>query len=233
MTNVLRTRRGINYKSPGARVLPVPLACFWQILVILRFESSLSSLPWRSPPLHLSSTQPPPPLAMRFNLARRRFRWSALAVVFLFALLFLTLSPQSMNSSLKRLSQLRAHLLSVPTPLSQPRALLTVTRLSPSTPQETAKIGALLSTTQARPLSTSEMSDYKIEVDEAIKANHVMVFSKSYCPVRPRLPRLYRRTLAYRPTHHSTHSTARKPRSSWRRKPSLFPLTRSTRSSSA
>ncbi|KAG7530577.1 hypothetical protein FFLO_04940 [Filobasidium floriforme] len=119
---------------------------------------------------------------MRFNLARRRFRWSALAVVFLFALLFLTLSPQSMNSSLKRLSQLRAHLLSVPTPLSQPRAHLTVTRLSPSTPQETAKIGALLSTTQARPLSTSEMSDYKIEVDEAIKANHVMVFSKSYCP---------------------------------------------------
>jgi hypothetical protein len=170
---------------------------------------------------------------MRFNLARRRFRWSALAAVFLFALLFLTLSPQSMNSSLKRLSQLRAHLLSVPTPLSQPRALLTVTRLSPSTPQETAKIGALLSTTQARPLSTSEMSDYKIEVDEAIKANHVMVFSKSYCPVRPRLPRLYRRTSTYRPPHDSTHSTARKPRSSWRRKPSLFPPTRSTRLSSA
>lgn len=170
---------------------------------------------------------------MRFNLARRRFRWSALAVVFLFALLFLTLSPQSMNSSLKRLSQLRAHLLSVPTPLSQPRALLTVTRLSPSTPQETAKIGALLSTTQARPLSTSEMSDYKIEVDEAIKANHVMVFSKSYCPVRTRLPRLYRRIRAYHLHGHSTNSTARKPRSSWRRKPSLFPLTRSTRSSSA
>lgn len=202
--------------------------------------SSFSGSRAASPPSHgarLLSTSLarnlPPPLAMRFNLARRRFRWSALAVVFLFALLFLTLSPQSMNSSLKRLSQLRAHLLSVPTPLSQPRALLTVTRLSPSTPQETAKIGALLSTTQARPLSTSEMSDYKIEVDEAIKANHVMVFSKSYCPVRPRLPRLYRRTLAYRPTHHSTHSTARKPRSSWRRKPSLFPPTRSTRLSSA
>ena len=168
---------------------------------------------------------------MRLTLPRRRFRWSALAIVVVFTLVFLTLTPESMNSSLRRLSQLRAHLLSVPTPLSQPRQAFST--LSPS--HETAKIGALLSTTQARPVSTSTttMSDYKNEVDAAIKDNFVMVFSKSYCPVSrgPRFASVLE-PFTDRALLRRVHSTAPTPRSCWERLPRTCRPRRSTRSSS-
>lgn len=47
-------------------------------------------------------------------------------------------------------------------------------------PSPTATLGALFSTAAASPV---EMSAAKTLVDEAIKDNDVLVFSKSYCPV--------------------------------------------------
>ena len=116
--------------------------------------------------------------------ARRRFTWTAFIFTLLLLIILATLLPDSMSTAARRLQQFRSHLISTPTPLKQNQIVATATAASA---HNTHKIGSILSTTQARPVHSSatsnEMSDYKNEVDEAIKNNFVMVFSKSYCPV--------------------------------------------------
>jgi uncharacterized protein (UPF0333 family) len=120
--------------------------------------------------------------------ARRRFKLSAFLAVLLFIGITFTLVPEFMNTSLKRLTSFRAHLFSVPTPFAQANIASRTTQLD--------KIGSAISTT--RPVTTSAtMSDYKNEVDAAIKDNFVMVFSKSYCPVSLREIRPFRRSFTH------------------------------------
>lgn len=78
----------------------------------------------------------------------------------------------------RRLATVSSHFASV----SAPRATLAATtrpQLFAAAPRYSAKVGSSFSSAA----SPEAMSDAKTLVDNAIKDNDVLVFSKSYCPV--------------------------------------------------
>lgn len=106
---------------------------------------------------------------------RRRL---ALAFLSAFVLVFFyfSLDPQSMSTALRRVTQIRTHLAATAVPTS---STTTTTARQATLASRPFTSSPIIGSSQ----STVNMSDVKLEVDQAIKDNFVMVFSKSYCPV--------------------------------------------------